>query len=107
MALEFHYQTVENFYIPIRSEHPTTGPSDLTGQAVAVALPIVGVAPSTWVNETWASGSIRRGDDRFYVVVVATSGFSFASGSSYQAWVRIGGAGGSITKAGVLQAIST
>lgn len=107
MALELHYQSVETLYIPIRSEHPTTGEINLSVSAVAVAMPLVGVAPSTWVNETWASGTIRRGDERYYVVQVPTSGFTFASGSAYQAWVRVGGVGGSITKAGVIQAIST
>lgn len=107
MALELHYQSVEDLYIPIRSEHPTTGEVNLSVSAVAVALPAVGVAPTTWVTLSWATGTIRRGDDRYYVVVVPTSSFTFVANTSYQAWVRVGGVGGSITKAGVIQAITT
>lgn len=107
MFLEIHYQSVETVYIPVRSEHPTTGVIDLSTLAVAVALPVAGVAPATWVNETWATGTIRRGDDRFFIVVVPINGFTIANDTTYQAWVRINGVGGAIVKAGTIKAIST
>lgn len=107
MSLEVHYQSVENIFIPIRSQAPTTDPVDLSGTAVAVALPVVGVAPATWVTLTWAAHTLRRGDNRFYTVVVPLTSFVIANDTTYQAWVRVGGVGGSIVKAGTLKAIST
>jgi hypothetical protein len=59
------------------------------------------------VAATWATGTIRKGDDRFYVAVAPLSGYTLVSGTTYQAWVRVGGVGGAIVKSGTLKAIST
>lgn len=107
MSLEIHASSVETLYFPVRSEHPTNGEIDLSGQTVEVALPAVGAAPSSWVAASWLSGTLRKGDDRYYVASAATSGYSLSSGTTYQAWVRVGGASGAIVKSGTVKAINT
>lgn len=99
-VLEIHPSTVESLYFPVRAEHPTTGASALSAQTVEIAIPAVGAAPSSWVTGSWASGTMRRGDDRYYVATASTSGFTFANGTSYQPWIRVGGASGAIVKCG-------
>jgi hypothetical protein len=107
LSIELHDDSVETLYFPVRSEHPTSGEIDLTGQTVHVALPVVGVAPSVWVAATWLNGSMRKGDDRYFIASVSTSGFTLNGGSSYQGWVRVGGASGAIVKAsGVIKVVT-
>ena len=108
MSLEIHPSTVQNVYLRVYSEHPTTGPVTLSSQSVEVAMPAVGVAPSVWVTESWATGTSRVGDRRYYVVVVPTSGFTFVAGTTYQPWVRIGGASGAYLKnSDTIKAVNT
>lgn len=107
MSIEVHPSSVESLFAPILSVHPSSGPVDLSGLGVEVALPVSGVAPSTWVSSTWASGTWRRGDDRYYLATIVLSSFSLSAGSSYQAWVRIGGASGAIVKSGIIKAANT
>lgn len=108
MSVEVHYQSVETLYLPVLKEHPGTGPVILSGQTVEVAMPTSGAAPSTWVTTTWASGTLRRGDDRWYLAELDLSDFSLSAGSTYQPWVRIGGAGGALVKASdTIKAINT
>ena len=108
MPLEIHPSTVQNLYFKVLSEHPTTGPAVLSGSSVEVAMPAVGASPSTWVTETWATGTARVGDRRYYVVVAPTSGFTFAANSTYQPWIRIGGASGVYLKVSdTIKAINT
>lgn len=98
--LEIHPSTVETLYFPVRSEHPAAGPVVLSAMTIEVALPAVGAAPSTWVTAAWGSGTRRYGRDRYYLATVATSSLTIASGTTYQPWLRIGGASGAIVKCG-------
>lgn len=108
MSVEIHASSVENLYLPIKDQAPTSAPVTLSALDVEVALPAIGVAPSTWVTCTWASGTLRDGDDRYYVVVADISDFTIAAGTTYQPWIRIGGSSGSITKvAGTVKVINT
>jgi hypothetical protein len=100
MPLEIHPSTVETLYFPVRSEHPTAGEQVLSGQTIEVALPAVGAAPSSWITGAWATGTRRYGADRYYLATVATSSLTIASGTTYQPWLRIGGASGAIVKCG-------
>lgn len=106
--IELHVDSIEEIYLPVRNSHPTTGDVDLSSLAVHVAIPTVGASPSSWVECTWASGTQRQGDDRYYVVVMDTSVFSFSAGTTYQPWIRINGVGGAIVKVdGTIRAINT
>ena len=108
MPLEIHPSTVQNLYFKVLSEHPTTGPVDLSGMSVEVAMPAVGASPSTWVVCSWATGTARVGDRRYYVAVASTSSFTFTNGTSYQPWIRLGGASGAWFKnAGTIKATNT
>lgn len=108
MSLEIHYQSVETVLIPCIDLHPTLGPTILSASGVEVALPAVGASPVTWVTTTWASGTYRRGDDRWYMANLALSSFSLSAGTTYQPWVRIGGGSGKIVKAtDTIKAINT
>lgn len=98
MSIEIHVDSVENLYFELLDQPPTTAAVTLSAFGVEVALPAVGVSPSSWIACTWASGSVRRGDERYFVVVADMDDFTIAAGTTYQPWVRIGGAGGSITK---------
>lgn len=97
-TLEIYSSSVETIYYPIKNVHPTTGAVDMSALTVEVALPAVGVSPSTWVTASWATGTIHDGDHRYYVVQSATSGFTLTAGTTYQPWVRVGGASGSVSK---------
>lgn len=108
MPVEIHASSIENLYLPIKDDAPTSAPVTLSALDVEVALPAVGASPSSWVACTWASGTLRDGDDRYYVVVADLDDFTLSSGTTYQPWIRIGGASGSITKVpGTVKAIST
>lgn len=96
--LELHPSTVETLYFPVRSEHPTTGAAALSGSSVDIALPADGVAPSSWISATWQSGTHRYGDHRYYVAGVSTSSLTLSNGTTYQPWIRVGGASGAIIK---------
>lgn len=98
MSIEIHVDSVENIYFEILDHPPTGSPITLSAFGVEVSLPAVGASPSTWVTCAWATGTVRRGDDRFYVVIADADDFTIAAGTTYQPWIRIGGAGGSITK---------
>lgn len=89
MSLEIHYQSVEMLYVPVINVHPTTGPVSLAASFVEVALPAVGAAPTVWVTTAWASGTHRRGDDRYYAAELPLTSFTLAAGTTYQPWVRI------------------
>jgi hypothetical protein len=67
MSVEVHYQSVEVLHVPVIRIHPTTGPVALSGETVEVALPTSSAAPSVWVVTAWASGTSRKGDDRWYM----------------------------------------
>lgn len=106
--IEVHVDSIEDIYLPVRNSHPTTGDVDLSVYAVHVAIPLVGASPSSWVACTWASGTYRQGDDRYYVVTMDTDNFTFAAGSTYQPWVRVNGVGGAIIKVdGTIKAVNT
>jgi hypothetical protein len=108
LSLEIHPSTVQNIYLRVLSEHPTTGPQVLSAQTVEVAMPAVGVSPSTWVTVSWATGTSRVGDDRYYVAVVPTASFTFSANTTYQPWIRIGGASGAYLKiSDTIRAINT
>ena len=108
MSIEVHYQSVETFHVPCIDVHPTTGPVVLSASSVDVAMPAVGASPTSWVSTTWASGTYRQGDLRWYMAVLDLSDFTLAAGTTYQPWVRIGGSGGSILKAtDTIKAINT
>ena len=105
---DIHYQSVETLHVPVRQEHPTTGPVVLSGDTVEVALPAVGAAPTTWVVTSWATGTYRQGDSRYYMALLSLSGFTLSAGTTYQPWVRIGGVGGAIIKVpDTIKAINT
>lgn len=98
MQVEVHPSSVQNLYLPVRDQPPTGAEVALSSQTVEVALPAVGVAASVWVTASWASGTLRRGDKRYYVAVADLDDFTIADGSVYQPWVRVGGSSGSIIK---------
>lgn len=98
MSIEVHVDSVENIYFEILDHPPTSAAVTLSAFDVEVSLPAVGASPSSWVTCAWAGGTVRRGDERYYVVVADTDDFTIAAGSTYQPWIRIGGSGGSITK---------
>lgn len=100
MSLDIHVDSIQYVFIPVANVHPTTGPVNLSTLDVEVALPTVGVAPSSWIVCAWATGSMLVGDRRYYVVEMDLDDFTIAAGSTYQPWVRIGGATGSISKSG-------
>lgn len=108
MSVEVHYQSVEVLHVPVIRIHPTTGPVVLSGETVEVALPASSAAPTTWVVTSWASGTSRKGDDRWYMAELDLADFVIAAGTTYQPWVRIGGASGAIVKADdTIKAINT
>jgi hypothetical protein len=108
LSLEIHPSSVQNIYLKVLAEHPTTGPVVLSSQTVEVAMPAIGASPSTWVTLSWATGTSRIGDKRYYVVVVPTSSFTFSANTTYQPWIRIGGASGAIIKNdGTIKVVNT
>lgn len=99
MSLEIHPSSVQFIFFDVANIHPTTGPVNLSLLGVEIAIPQVGNAPSSWITCTWATGTKRVGDKRYYVVVVDTDDLTIADGNTYQPWIRIGGATGAIVKA--------
>lgn len=97
-TLEVHPSTVESIYFPVRSDHPTTGPQALNALTVEIACPTDGVAPSSWITASWSSGTRKYGEHRYYVAAVSTSSLSLSNDTTYQPWIRIGGASGAIIK---------
>lgn len=98
MQVEVHPSSVQNLYLPVRDKPPTGAEVALSSQTVEVALPAVGASPSSWVTASWASGTLRKGDARYYVAVADLDDHTLADGTTYQPWVRVGGATGSIIK---------
>lgn len=109
MALELPSATNETVYLPVRNDRPASGEYDLSGTTVEIALPVEGVAPSTWSSTTWETGTWRRGDERYHLakVVIGSGGFTITAGNTYRAWCRIGGASGAVVKGGTVKAINT
>lgn len=99
-ALEIHPSTVETLYFPVRSEHPTAGSVALSLLTIEVAMPAVGASPSSWITAAWATGTRRYGASRYYLATVATSSLTLSNGTTYQPWLRVGGASGAIVKCG-------
>lgn len=99
MSLEIHPSSIQFIFFDVANIHPTTGPVDLSLLDVEIAIPQVGNPPSSWITCTWATGSKRVGDKRYYVVVVDTDDLTLADNTTYQPWIRIGGATGAIVKA--------
>lgn len=83
--------STETIPVPVRHEDPVTGESVLSAYSVEVALPVDGVAPSSWTATTWKSGTKVEGGDRYYLVnlLVGTGGFTLTAGNTYRCWVRI------------------
>ena len=108
MSVEVHASSIEILHLPVIDEHPTLGPVVLSATTVEVALPAVGAAPSAWVTTAWASGTYRQGDRRWYMAELDLDDFTLAAGTTYQPWVRVGGATGAILKAAdTIKAINT
>lgn len=106
--LEIHASSVENIYLPVINDPPGAAATNLSSQTLDIALPAVGVSPSTWVSSSWSSGTLKDGVRRYYLAVLVTSGFTIAAGTTYQPWVRIGGAGGALVKIpGTIKVIDT
>lgn len=108
LSLEIHFDSTEIVHLPVIDEHPTLGPVVLSASGVEVALPASSAAPSVWITTSWASGTWRQGDRRWYMAELDLSDFTLSAGTTYQPWVRIGGSNGAIVKtAGTIKAINT
>lgn len=109
MSLEVPSSSTEIVWVPVRDDHPTAGEINLSAVGIEVALPVDGVTPSAWTTTTWETGTWRRGEDRYYLakLQVGTGGFTLSAGSTYRAWVRVGGASGAVVKGGTIKAINT
>ncbi len=106
--LEVHASSVETIYLPVAEDPPGATATVLSSVTLDIALPAVGVAPTTWVSSSWSSNTMRDGDRRFYLAKLVTSGFTIAAGTTYQPWVRLGGAAGTIVKVpGTVKVINT
>jgi hypothetical protein len=104
---EIHDDSVEPLDMLVRSEHPTNGEIDLSGQTVHLALPAEGASPATWVAATWLTGTERRGKKNYYVASASSSGFTLAAGTTYRMWARVGGVGGAIIRGDAVRIISS
>lgn len=106
--LEIHASSVETIYLPVAEDPPGAAATVLSSVTLDIALPAVGVSPTTWVSSTWSTGTLRDGDRRYYLAKLVTSGFTIAAGTTYQPWVRLGGSGGSYVKVpGTIKVINT
>lgn len=108
MAIEVPFSTVEIVHMGIRNEHPVNGEVDLSGETLQVALPIDGVAPSSWVSTTWETKARWIDGRRFWLAKFSLngSGFALASGKTYRMYAKVG-TGPVIVKGPTLVALAT
>lgn len=85
-----HPSSVETVHLPVKDNHPITGDVDLSALVVEVALPVDGVAPSTWVTTTWETGTMPIDGERWYLAKVRLgTDFTLTDGNTYRAYARI------------------
>lgn len=106
---EVHPSSIETLHVLVRNDHVTTGDVDISSLVVEVALPVSGVAASTWVTTTWESGTRVVNGERYYAAKLNLSDFTIANGSVYQAFARIttGGSNKAYVKGGRVKVTNT
>lgn len=88
--ISVHPSSVETVHMFIRAEHPINGETNLSSLVIEVAMPVDGVAPSTWVTTAWETGTAKIAGKRYYAAKINLgTDFTLSNGNIYQSHGRI------------------